>query len=154
MSYLAFDFTMDILVVRAKCLLDQKVLPAALRPLDCEISFDDIIAGGISIVEEKLTQPGTSGWQVTVTVSCKRPPRFFTEFERRDLLTRRSRNEERRRATAMDFALTEMARFLLFRFDRALIGRPSSKLDHYNLFQKDLVDMYVIAERLRKYTDA
>jgi len=116
MSYLAFDFTMEILVVRAKCLLDQKVLPAALRPLDCEISFDDITAGGISIIEEK--QPGTSGWVVTVTVSCKRPPRFFTEFESRNDLTRKSRGEERRRATAMDFALPNMVSPSYFDYTR------------------------------------
>lgn len=112
MSYLAFDFTMETLVIRAKSLLDQNALPAALRPLDCEISFDDITAGGISIVEEKLVRPGTSAWQVTVTVSCKRPPRFFTEFENSHELQRRSRGENRRRATAMDFALTAMVSLL------------------------------------------
>ena len=107
MSYLAFDFTMETLVVRAKCLLDQNALPAALRPLDCEISFDDITAGGISIIEQASSAPGLPGRQVTVTVSCKRPPRFFTEFENSHELPR-ARSENRRRATAMDFALTNM----------------------------------------------
>jgi RNA-dependent RNA polymerase len=103
---------MEILVIRAKLMLDQKSLPPALRPLDCEISFDDIIRGGISIVEEKFTKPGFTGWQVTVTVSCKRPPRYFTEFENSQEL-KRNQSENRRRATAMDFAQTNIVLSLL-----------------------------------------
>jgi RNA-dependent RNA polymerase len=101
---------MELLAIRARCLLDQKVLPPALRPLDCEISFDDITAGGISVVEQAAVTPGLPGRQVTVTVSCKRPPRFFTEFENSHELPR-ARSENRRRATAMDFALTQMVTF-------------------------------------------
>jgi RNA-dependent RNA polymerase len=104
-SYLAFDFTMEYLVVRAKLMLIAEAIPPALRPLDAEISFDDITAGGISIVEER--KPGQSGWEVTVTVSCKRPPRFYTEFENSHEL-QHARFENRRRATAMDFALTNL----------------------------------------------
>lgn len=106
-SYLAFDFTMEFLVVRAKLMLNTEAIPPALRPLDAEISFDDITAGGISIVEERLNKPGQTGWEVTVTVSCKRPPRFYSEFENSHDL-KHAKFENRRRATAMDFALTNL----------------------------------------------
>jgi RNA-dependent RNA polymerase len=113
MSYLAFDFTMEILLVRAKFMLEESALPPALRPLDAEIAFDDILPGGISIGEEKSNQPGKPAWQVTVTISCRRPPRFFTEFEDSASLTN-PRTENRRRATAMDFALTNLVSGYVF----------------------------------------
>lgn len=107
-SYLAFDFTMEVIAIRARLLLRQDKLPPALRPLEAEISFDDICSRGISIVEEpsdKLVD-GQKAWQVTVTVSCKRPARFFIEFEHASAMPGRSDRVPRRRATAIDFAMS------------------------------------------------
>lgn len=134
MSYLAFDFTMEVLVVRAKSLLEQSALPAALRPLDCEISFDDITAGGISIIEGARNASGEL--QVTVTVSCKRPPRFFTEFENSQELPR-ARMENRRRATSIDFALTNLVSSHKEQAD----PRPRFKQDHCSPSQRVHVAM-------------
>lgn len=108
MSYLAFDFTMEIILLRAKFMLEERVLPPALRPLDAEIAFDDILPGGISFIEERMRDTAKPAWQVTVTISCRRPPRFFTEFEDAARLARQN-TENRRRVTAMDFALTNLA---------------------------------------------
>lgn len=116
-SYLAFDFTRELLVIRAVLLLHSDHLPAALRPLDAELSFDDITSQGIHIVESvpRLVQSGSGGnlerhYDVTVTVSMKRPPKFYTEFEANNTLFRGNSGGNRsmpyrRRATAMDFAI-------------------------------------------------
>ena len=107
-SYLAFDFTMEVIAIRARMMLQQEMLPPALRPLEAEIAFDDICSRGISIVEEpsdKLVD-GQKAWQVTVTVSCKRPARFFIEFEHANQMPTRGDRVPRRRATAIDFAIS------------------------------------------------
>lgn len=114
-SYLAFDFTMEVIAVRAKLLLNTDSLPPALRPLDAEISFEDICSRGISIIEERFRPTNNapanqaSTYQVTVTISTKRPPKFFTEFEQSNQLGRRPDGYvPRRRATAIDFATTNV----------------------------------------------
>jgi RNA-dependent RNA polymerase len=107
-SYLAFDFTMEVIAIRARLMLQQDKLPPALRPLEAEIAFDDICSRGISIIEEpsdKLVD-GQKAWQVTVTLSCKRPARFFIEFEHANQLPSRGERVPRRRATAIDFAMS------------------------------------------------
>lgn len=116
-SHVAFDFTMEVIAIRAKLKLDPRALPPALRPIEAEIAFDDICSRGISIVEQKSTVKikGQQAWMVTVTVNCKRPPRFFTEFEGSDKIFNRGNGfVPRRRATAMDFAITGVVRRIIF----------------------------------------
>lgn len=107
-SYLAFDFTMEVLAIRARLLLHQERLPPALRPLEAEIAFDDICSRGISITEEPISKivDGQRVSQVTVTVTCKRPARFFIEFEHANQIPSRGDWVPRRRATAIDFAMS------------------------------------------------
>jgi RNA-dependent RNA polymerase len=115
-SHLAFDFTRELFVIKSRLKLLKHNLPAALRPLDAELSFDDITSQGIHIIEStpRLVKNPDSGklerhYDVTVTISMKRPPRFFTDFEQSETLFQgagRSGNAPyRRRATAMDFAI-------------------------------------------------
>lgn len=112
-SYISFDFTRELLVIKATLLLHTAHLPAAFRPLDAELSFDDITSQGIHIIESEpklVHDPDTHRlerhYDVTVTVSMKRPPKFYTEFEQNETLFVGGRNMPyRRRATAMDFAI-------------------------------------------------
>lgn len=123
-SYLAFDFTMEVIAVRAKLLLQTDKLPPALRPMDAEISFDDICSRGISIIEEPFRVTNNEKtFQVTVTVSTKRPPKFFTGFEHSDQLGGRSDSYvPRRRATAIDFAMTNVVSLNLPGFTDCIDG--------------------------------
>ncbi|GFZ50894.1 hypothetical protein JCM24511_08652 [Saitozyma sp. JCM 24511] len=109
-SYLAFDFVRELLVIRGRLRLGGS-LPPALRPIDAELSFDDIASNGIRIetVPRIFRRSGreTRGQEVTVTVGTRRPPKFFTVFEEFEKLMGASKSKRmpyRRRATAMDFA--------------------------------------------------
>jgi RNA-dependent RNA polymerase len=113
-SYLAFDFRRECLVIKSKLSYPDSTLPAALRPIDAELSFDDIASQGISIEETGMRRqdPRTGELQqeIIVTVSIRRPPKFYTDFEESDKLPsmngkRQSNKPYRRRATAMDFAM-------------------------------------------------
>ncbi|WVF67576.1 hypothetical protein IAT40_002334 [Kwoniella sp. CBS 6097] len=105
-SYIAFDFKREALMIRAEMLLPAQHLPPALNPLDAELSFDDITSHGIYVTREY--ENGIS--KVTVTVSCRRPPKFRMLFEAHDKLRGVRKDEPfRRRATAMDFAISGVA---------------------------------------------
>ncbi|WWD19157.1 hypothetical protein CI109_103615 [Kwoniella shandongensis] len=115
LSFIAFDLRRELLVIKAEMKLPPMVknqLPPALAPLDAELSFDDITSHGIHIRAEPvhmgIGQNGmvTSELRVTVTVSCRRPPKFYTVFEANDQLLqgRNGKTPYRRRATMMDFA--------------------------------------------------
>lgn len=113
-SYLAFDFHRETLYIKARLMgLSPDDLPAALRPIDAELSFDDIAAQGIRIDQVPKSirlRNGTTeeGHEVTVTISIRRPPKFYTEFEAHDKLlgSKNGRQPARRRATAMDFVIS------------------------------------------------
>jgi RNA-dependent RNA polymerase len=110
-SYLAFDFVRELLVIRGRLRLGGS-LPPALRPIDAELSFDDIASNGIHVesVPRIFRRSGKEirGQEVTVTVGTRRPPKFFTVFEEFEKLMGASKSSKRmpyrRRATAMDFA--------------------------------------------------
>ncbi|WRT68501.1 uncharacterized protein IL334_005477 [Kwoniella shivajii] len=105
-SYLAFDFQKEQLVVRADMKLPREQLPPALAPLQAELSFDDITSHGIYITHEKVGEI----YHVVVTVSCRRPPKFYTPFEQgkrwNEAKISNIKMPEQRRATAMDFAIS------------------------------------------------
>ncbi|WVQ80184.1 hypothetical protein IAT38_002289 [Cryptococcus sp. DSM 104549] len=108
-SMIAFDLRRELLVIRAKMNLDPSVLPPALNPLDAELSFDDITSHGIHITQRRQEPHNPqSVLQVTVTVSCRRPPKFFAPFDSGDapLRHRGPKQVYRRRATALDFAVS------------------------------------------------
>ena len=116
-SFLAFDFRRELLAIRAALLLPQDSLPPALSPLDAELSFDDISSQGIHIKQGSLRKASRQNGQtedqieVTVTVTCRRPPKFYAKLERNiDGSARMESNGRRyarhRRATALDFAIT------------------------------------------------
>lgn len=111
-SYFSFDFRRQLFVIKIKIHLPEAQLPPALRPLDAELSFEDIASQGIRIdkmrvprVKKEMEDP----WEVVVTISTRRPPKFYTKFEGQDALAESigARNSKfmpvRRRATAMDF---------------------------------------------------
>ncbi|WVR09516.1 hypothetical protein IAU60_006584 [Kwoniella sp. DSM 27419] len=107
-SFFAFDFRRELLVIRADLLLPKSQLPLALRPLDAELSFDDITSHGIHITHQTVN----GRYTVTVTVTCRRPPKFFAPFENSIELLGKVQGRMkvyRRRATAMDFAITGVA---------------------------------------------
>ncbi|ORX38450.1 RNA dependent RNA polymerase-domain-containing protein [Kockovaella imperatae] len=108
-SYIAFDFKREHIAIRAKFKADESQLPPALRPLDAELAFDDIASEGIHIRDVPVW--GQVKHEVTVTITCRRPPKFFAPFEvnQEDLVKmseqERRRLPRRRRATALDFAI-------------------------------------------------
>ena len=104
-SGIIFDFRKETIVVKAYPTHGLHQLPPALRPCDAEISFDDITSHGIHMVHPQSFANQTS--QTIMTVSTKRPPKFYTEFENSVQLSANAgaRVGYRRRATAMDFAL-------------------------------------------------
>jgi RNA-dependent RNA polymerase len=118
LSYLAFDFRREQIHIKAKLFIDDTHLPPALRPLDAELSFEDIANQGVHIVYKPVPpldlKPGRGKEsEVTVTITCRRPPRFYTAFEARDEMFQSGRGDRvpyRRRATAMDFATTGQVR--------------------------------------------
>ena len=110
-SYIAFDFKREQIHIRAKFVAHVSKLPPVLRPLDAELAFDDIASEGIHI--KQTVRPEDAGRkEVTVTITCRRPPKFYTPFEMRpedlddmpDYAQRRL--PYRRRATALDFAIS------------------------------------------------
>lgn len=118
-SYLAFDFQRELLVIKASSDFSATQVPLALRPLDAELAFDDIAAQGIHIIKERK-KDNPKVYEVTVTVSCRRPPKFYTPFEDSDRLLGETKRDNfprkiyRRRATAMDFAISGTVRSLLW----------------------------------------
>lgn len=114
-SFIAFDFKREHLVIKAELVMPKENLPPALRPLDAEVAFDDIVSQGVNIRHKEIPSAGRQQkqYEVTFTVTCRRPPKFYTEFEASGSL-KGSINEERgrgrmpvrRRATAIDFAIT------------------------------------------------
>lgn len=109
-SYLAFDWKNENILMKATMTIDPAKLPPALRPMEAELSFDDIAAQGI-IIDEKISnpesRPGDRVFAVTVTICTRRPPKFFIPVE----VQVRYRGgvgarAERRRGTAMDFAIS------------------------------------------------
>ena len=113
-SFLAFDFKRELLLIKATLVLPSESLPPALRPLDAELSFDDIASQGIRVHHVRPNNPhtGAVNFQVTVTVTCRRPPKFYTAFEpTREMRLQKSRRLPwRRRTTAMDFAISGVVR--------------------------------------------
>ncbi|OCF75911.1 RNA-dependent RNA polymerase 1 [Kwoniella mangroviensis CBS 8886] len=104
-SFIAFDFKKEQLVLRAEMKLPRDRLPPALAPLDAELSFDDITSHGFYVTYEMVG----GVYNVVVTVSCRRPPKFYLKFEDAHLLRETDRKgfkQDRRRATAMDFAIS------------------------------------------------
>lgn len=92
--------------------LDPKILPPALNPLYAELSFDDINHQGIHITKRPLLDGLTQkdALEVTVTVSCRRPPKFYAPFDpgdkAPDYMAGTKYLIDRRRATALDFAVS------------------------------------------------
>ena len=108
-SYLAFNFDKQNFAIRATMKFgDGPNLPPALRPLDAELSFEDITSHGISLthVKEFRMNRREPVYKVTMTISLRRPPKFYTEFEENDNMFGREGVPYRRRATAMDFGMT------------------------------------------------
>ncbi|WWC63397.1 uncharacterized protein I303_105997 [Kwoniella dejecticola CBS 10117] len=104
-SYIAFNFRKEQLVLRADMQLPKDKMPAALTPLDAELSFDDITSHGFYVTHERVRD----SFRVVVTVSCRRPPKFYVKFEDPNRLSNKDRmghQQDRRRATAMDFTLS------------------------------------------------
>jgi RNA-dependent RNA polymerase len=105
----------EILMIKAKLMMGAEGLPPALKPLDAEFAFDDIAAQGI-MIDEGSTAAGLT--HVTVTINCRRPPRFYVDFEKRGGLKERNgfgrrERDTKRRATAMDFAVSTLVSGLL-----------------------------------------
>jgi len=110
--YLSFDFERELLALKATFLVESK-LPPAMSPLDAELPFDDITSQGIHIHEGPYDPSDYNGRrQVTVTISCKRPPKFKIQFQDPDDPCYDERYATKRRATAMDFALTDAVSLL------------------------------------------
>ncbi|ODN90833.1 RNA-dependent RNA polymerase 1 [Cryptococcus wingfieldii CBS 7118] len=108
-SFISFDLKREILVIKATTKLDPRILPPALNPLSAELSFNDITHQGIHITKKPLSDAigNPDLLEVTVTVSCRRPPKFFTDFDPGDDVPQYLQGTRyslyRRRATAMDF---------------------------------------------------
>nr|XP_019011562.1 RNA-dependent RNA polymerase 1 [Kwoniella pini CBS 10737]OCF50343.1 RNA-dependent RNA polymerase 1 [Kwoniella pini CBS 10737] len=105
-SHIAFDFKNEQLVLRADMQLPKDKVPPALAPLDAELSFDDVTSHGFYVTYHRVVG---NMFQVVVTVSCRRPPKFYVKFEhgRMDQHAEKKFKQDRRRATAMDFAITD-----------------------------------------------
>ncbi|RXK35060.1 hypothetical protein M231_07680 [Tremella mesenterica] len=110
-SYVGFDFQRETVHVKAGLIFPSELqaernLPPALRPVNAEISFEDITSQGISLQSHTGTFPdGRPRYIVTMTVSLRRPPKFFVDFEDDEgLFSRRRKTPLKRRATAMDFS--------------------------------------------------
>jgi len=106
LSYLSFDWTNEKILMKARMNIEASKLPPALRPLDAELSFDDIASQGI-MMEEKCLNPSSSPhtqiFSVVLTLSTRRPPRFFIPWE--GPAFSQSTRLHKRRSTAMDFAI-------------------------------------------------
>ncbi|TYJ52353.1 hypothetical protein B9479_007047 [Cryptococcus floricola] len=96
-SFIAFDFKREQLVFRVTTMLDSRGIPPVLHPIDAELSFHDIAHRGIHITKRDLpsARGNPNSLEVTVTVGCRRPPRFYMPLEM-----------YRRRATVMDFTIS------------------------------------------------
>lgn len=108
-SYLAFDWKNENILMKARTTIDGSKLPPALKPMDAELAFDDIASQGV-IIDEKLSNPHAPrseySWNVTVTICTRRPPKFFIPVEvSNERYGKEGRRVQRRRATAMDFAI-------------------------------------------------
>lgn len=108
-------------------------LPPALSPLEADLHFDDITSQGIHFSRGPL-----NGYHrlITVTISCKRPPKFMVVSDD-DTNGYDQRYAPKRRATAMDFALTRTVRICVYRAD---YPRLKGKLVPSQLYLKVLVD--------------
>ena len=138
LSFLAFDFQRELFVIKANLELDKTHVPPALRPLDAELAFDDIASQGIHIVDHEITRGPQRLFEVTVTVTCRRPPRFYSEFEmREDMMRGGGRTPHRRRATAMDFAISGVVSDMAGEADESLSGRR----DLFKRYQRARVHM-------------
>ena len=141
-SYIAFDFRRQLLVIKTRAKdMSPASFPPALRPLDAELSFEDIASQGIKIDAEKL--PMRYGFtqemhEVVVTINTRRPPKFFTEFEPMDASLMRGprANLVRRRGTAMDFVTQGAVSALTVLWRDMLIGRPSGTRDPCELYHQ------------------
>ncbi|ODO01343.1 hypothetical protein I350_06162 [Cryptococcus amylolentus CBS 6273] len=96
-SFIAFDFKREQLVFKVTTRLDFRRTPPVLHPIDAELSFNDITQRGIHITKRALPSAMRNPdlLEVTVTVGCRRPPRFYVHLDR-----------SRRRATVMDFMIS------------------------------------------------
>jgi len=107
LSYLSFDWTNENILMKARMKIEASKLPPALRPMDAELSFDDIASQGI-MIDERCLNPTASAtsqmFSVTITISTRRPPRFQIPWEGPD--HGYSTRLHRRRSTAMDFAIS------------------------------------------------
>jgi RNA-dependent RNA polymerase len=119
LSYLAFNFAKEMLVIKARLSfapgVGETMIPPALRPLDAELYFQDISSQGVHVKKTEIDPIYKHGqvikrFQVTVTINCRRPPKFYTELEDQEhfLSDRRRQGPMRRRATVMDFAITHI----------------------------------------------
>lgn len=104
-TFLSFDFKRKLLVAKATFDIDasEARLPPVLKPLDVELPLSDITAQGLHILVlgEK---DGVS--DVHVTVSFRRPPRYFVKFEA-EMSALANGKVYRRRATEMDFTISD-----------------------------------------------
>lgn len=98
-SYLSFDWSDEAIHMKSVLKINSALLPPALRPLDAELAFDDVASQGIMIDNQRVGDRH----HVIVTISVRRPPKFFIPFEGQGFGREVSRMH-RRRATAMDFA--------------------------------------------------
>jgi len=112
LSYLAFDFAREVLVIKSRLNfgggMQEASIPPALRPLDAELSFEDISAEGVNFTQREMA-PDSQWYLVTVTINCRRPPRFYVAFQASENMfsnAEQRRIPPRRRATVMDFANT------------------------------------------------
>jgi RNA-dependent RNA polymerase len=104
-SYIAFDFRRQLLVIKTRPKdVSPAGLPPALKPLDAELSFEDIASQGIKI-DDQRARGEADMYDVVVPIHTRRPPKFYTEFEPLEsgLTSRHRQNLVRRRSTAMDF---------------------------------------------------
>jgi hypothetical protein len=131
LSYLAFDFRRELLSFRGRLKVAKESLPRALQPLDAELSFSDISANGIQIVDVKAEG---NKFSVTVTVNCRRPPKFYTALEGEDRTgySNARFTPDRRRATAVDFAISGVVSVTLLRMasTTAMIVRARRRSHH------------------------
>jgi len=114
LSYLSFDWTNENILMKARMDIDASKLPPALRPMDAELSFDDVASQGITIDEKCLNPTAhmqSRKFSVTITISTRRPPKFFIPWEGPEY--GQSTRLHRRRSTAMDFAISGIVSFLL-----------------------------------------
>jgi RNA-dependent RNA polymerase len=104
-SCLSFDWSDETIHMKSVMKINSALLPPALRPLDAELAFDDVASQGIIIDDKRVGDRH----HVIVTISVRRPPKYFIPLEGPGF-GREMYRMHRRRATAMDFAVSGVVR--------------------------------------------